>query len=147
MNLKVFIQNEAGSDQKNRHNEKTLEFLRSERVSRAYPFPYGFIIGTTAEDGLNLDCFVITEQSLKCGDIVECKPVGLMEQIEDGEEDHNVLAVVQGENLEVDHGTRTKLTNFVCHVFDHVRGKQIRVGKFLGVHEAETQVLRCRDRV
>ena len=39
MNLKVFIQNEAGSDRKNRHNEKTLEFLRSERVSRAYPFP------------------------------------------------------------------------------------------------------------
>ncbi len=68
-------------------------------------------------------------------------------QIEDGEEDHNVLAVVQGENLEVDHGTRTKLTNFVGHVFDHVRGKQIWVGKFLGVQEAEAQVLRCRDRV
>ena len=104
-----------GLTQKNRHNEKTLEFLRSETVSRAYPFPYGFIMGTTAADGLNLDCFVITEQSLKSGDIVECKPVGLMEQIEDGEEDHNVLAVVQGENLDLDCGVQATLTDFVCH--------------------------------
>ena len=89
---------------------------------------------------------MITEQSLKSGDIVECEPIGLMEQIEDGKEDHNVLASLQGEGPKVDGAAQAKLTDFVRHVFDHVEGKQIRVGKFLGVHEAEAQVLQCQNR-
>ena len=51
MNVQVFIQNEAGSNQKHHHNEKTLEWKRVAKVSRAYPFPYGFIVGTSADDG------------------------------------------------------------------------------------------------
>ena len=54
--IKVFIQNEAGSDQKHLHDEKTLEYKHTVRVSRSYPFPYGFILDTTSEDGDNLDC-------------------------------------------------------------------------------------------
>jgi inorganic pyrophosphatase len=54
--MKVFIQNEAGSFIKHAHDEKTLEPRGATRVSRAYPFPYGFILGTTADDGLNVDC-------------------------------------------------------------------------------------------
>ena len=88
--IKVFIQNEAGSDQKHFHDEKTLEYKRTITVSRPYPFPYGFILNTTSEDGDNLDCYVITEQSLKTGMLVECEPIALLEQIEDGDEDHNV---------------------------------------------------------
>ncbi len=63
--MKVFIENEAGSDQKNVYNEKTLEYRETFTVSRKYPFPYGFILKTTSGDGDNLDCFVITEQKLK----------------------------------------------------------------------------------
>ena len=81
MNLKVFIQNEAGSTQKHYHNEKTLQWRRTEKVSRPYPYPYGFILGTTRADGANLDCFVITEQHLKTGDLVDCEVFGLMQQI------------------------------------------------------------------
>ena len=51
MNLKVFIQNEAGSTQKHYHNEKTLQWRRTEKVSRPHPYPYGFILGTTSADG------------------------------------------------------------------------------------------------
>jgi inorganic pyrophosphatase len=46
MNVRVFIQNEAGSNQKHYHDEKTLEWKRVASVSSAYPFPYGFIVGT-----------------------------------------------------------------------------------------------------
>jgi inorganic pyrophosphatase len=56
MRFKVFIENEQGSDRKNHHDEKTLTLLRSETVSRAYPYPYGFIIGTANADGDCLDC-------------------------------------------------------------------------------------------
>lgn len=92
MELRVFIQNEAGSTRKNRHDEKTLAFLRSEEVSRPYPYPYGFVVDTTAADGLNVDCFVLTKQTLHTGDLVTCEVLGLMEQFEDGQDDHNVLA-------------------------------------------------------
>ncbi len=82
--MKVFIENEAGSNKKNLYDEQTFEFRQTLTVSRPYPFPYGFIIGTTSGDGDSIDCFVITEQKLKPGQIVECEPIGLMEQTEDG---------------------------------------------------------------
>jgi inorganic pyrophosphatase len=50
MMVNVFVQNEAGSNQ-NYHNERTFEFKFAETVSRAYPYPYGFIVGTDADDG------------------------------------------------------------------------------------------------
>ena len=80
--MKVFIENEAGSDQKNLYNEKTLEYKKTVTVSRKYPYPYGFILDTTSGDGDNLDCFIITERKVKTGQIIECEPIGLMEQIE-----------------------------------------------------------------
>jgi hypothetical protein len=47
-----------------------------------------------------------------------------MEQIEDGQEDHNVLAVPFGEQAEVDHTVQQILSEFVCGLFEHVIGKQ-----------------------
>lgn len=134
--MKVFIQNEAGSFDKNFYDEKTLTFRGTARVSRAYPLPYGFILNTTGDDGLNVDCFVLTKTSLHTGQIVECDPVGLMEQIEDGKEDHNVLAVLQGEEGWLDSRTKQELVEFVSHVFDHVAGKTILAGNFHGRESA-----------
>ena len=77
-NMKVFIENEPGSNQKNLYNEKTLEYKKTVTVSRKYPFPYGFILSTTSGDGDNLDCFIITVQKLQTGQTVECEPIGIM---------------------------------------------------------------------
>ena len=94
--MRVFIENEAGSRRKNIYDERTLAHLRTVEVSAAYPFPYGFVLGTISGDGDAVDCFVLTETPLPSGTIVECQPVGLLEQIEDGEIDHKVLAVPPG---------------------------------------------------
>lgn len=135
--MKVFIQNEAGSFDKNFYDEKTLTFTRTARVSRAYPLPYGFVLNTTGDDELNVDCFVLTKTSLHTGQIVECDPVGLMEQIEDGKEDHNVLAVLRGEEEQLDSKTKQKLVEFVTHVFDHLAGKTVLAGNF---HSRESAI-------
>lgn len=145
-NMKVFIENEAGYDQKNLYNEKTLEYKKTVTVSRKYPFPYGFILGTTSGDGDNLDCFIITEQKLKTGQTIECEPIGLMEQIEDGEEDHNILAKLHGEEVMIEE-VKSKLTEFVSHVFDHKIGKIVKVGRFLGKEDAEKYIEKCLDSV
>ncbi len=130
---------------KHSHDEKTLTPKGTARVSRAYPWPYGFVLGTTARDGLNVDCFVLTARPLSTGQIVECEPVGLMEQIEDGQEDHNVLAALLDEEAIVDDKTKQILTEFVVHVFDHIAGKRISVGRFLGRDAALAHILSHRD--
>src|SRR5262245_32302883 len=131
MNIRVFIQNEAGSNQKHYHDEKTLELKSVVTVSSRYPYPYGFIVGTTAEDGCNVDCFVLTDQPLKSGQLVECQVVGLMEQFEDGQNDHNVLAMLPGVTVQNVKETQDKLSAFVTGVFAHNPEKRIRVGRFL----------------
>jgi len=143
--MQVFIQNEAGSFFKNFFDEKTLHFIATARVSRAYPLPYGFILNTTGKDGLNVDCFVLTNRSLHTGQIIECDAVGLMEQFENGEEDHNVLAVIRGEQAQLDALTEHKLADFVLHVFDHIPGKTVLVGAFRSAESAMDYVASHED--
>jgi inorganic pyrophosphatase len=111
----------------------------------AFLLSYGFILNTTGDDGLNVDCFVLTKTSLHTGQIVECDPVGLMEQIEDGKEDHNVLAVLRGEEERLDSMTKQKLIEFVNHVFDHVAGKTILAGDFRGRGSAMDYIRQHED--
>ena len=129
--MKVFIENPAGSILKHIYDEKTLELKGSEPVSRAYPLPYGFVLNTTAEDGDNVDCFVLTKRQLKTGTILNCDAIGIMEQIEDGEIDHKVLAVIEGEGEIFDDEAKHRLADFAKHVFDHIPGKTMHIGAFL----------------
>lgn len=140
MPFKVFIQNEAGSSTKHRHDEKTLVLQRTEQVSRAYPFPYGFVIGTTADDELNVDCFVITNRPLRTGQIVACEPIALMEQIDAGIEDHNVIARLADEYVEITRELEDTLIDFVCHAFEHVPDKPVEVGRFLEAEAARKHI-------
>ena len=119
-----------------------------------YPYPYGFILNTTGGDGDNLDVFVITDKKLKSGQIIECEPIGIMEQIEitvdsDGQkkeqEDHNVLAVLPGEYGVYGAEVREVLSTFVSHVFDHLPEKQVRVGRFLDKAHAIDYIEACKD--
>ncbi len=113
------------------HNEKTLELKSTTRVSRAYPFPYGFVLDTTGEDGDNVDCFVLTDRPLRTRDVVECEALALMEQIEDGEVDHKILAHMAGDPEYLNEGRKQAFVDFSRHVFDHVPGKRMEIGQFL----------------
>jgi len=141
--MRVFVQNEAGSDRKNIHDEKTLMYKKTVAVSRPYPFPYGFVLDTTNEDGDNLDCYIITTQILRTGQIVDCYVVGLMEQIEDGMEDHSLLAVPINESAELTTQVKATLVDFVKHVFQHKKGKVIQAGRFWGPKEAKSYLEKC----
>lgn len=143
--MKVFVENEAGSNQKNIYNEKTFEYKKTVTVSRQYPFPYGFIVGTTSGDGDNLDCFILTDKKLKKGELVEVEPIGLMEQGEDGKTDNNVIAIFSGEPFELTDNIKQRLSDFVNHVFDHLSGKVVTVGKFLGKDSALAEIEKSLD--
>ncbi|MBU1131667.1 inorganic diphosphatase [Patescibacteria group bacterium] len=140
MLIKVFVENESGSDKKNIFDEKTLKYKKTVTVSKKYPFPYGFILNTTGEDGDNLDCFILTFKKLKTGEIVECRPIGMMEQFETSwkeekqgidEADHNVLASIGDEKVEINDEIKNILSDFILNVFKHLPNKKVRAGNFL----------------
>jgi len=126
--IQVFIQVEAGSRNKRMYNEKTREYRETRRVSQPYPYPYGFIVGTNAEDGDAVDCYLITKDFLKAGTLVECEPVGLLEQDEGGEKDHKVLAVLPGQDVEIGTALLNVLQDFIYSVFAAFPDVNVRVG-------------------
>jgi len=134
--VKVFIQNESGSKIKNRHNEKTFEHLGSIMLREPYPYAYGFVLGTTTEDGDNVDCYVITQAELSCGTVVECHPIGLLELFENGESDHKVVAVLPGEeHVPVDKALDS-LRGFIDGASKQFPTMEFRVGEFLSEQAA-----------
>src|SRR5262245_7919106 len=127
--MRVLIENEAGSRIKNTYDEQTLVLLRSAEVSAAYPYPYGFVIGNKRGDGDAVDCFVLADRPLASGTVIECEPIGLLEQVEDGEIDHKVLAAPPGSNPDLGEATLARLRQFIAGVFAHVPGKSMKIGR------------------
>lgn len=138
--MRVFIENEAGSRQKNTYDEHTLRHVSAVEVSAAYPLPYGFVLDTVSGDGDAIDCFVVTSRRLPAGEWLECDAVALLEQIEDGEIDHKLLAVPVGEPPIVDDRTVAELRHFAANVFSHVPGKRMQTGRLLPRETAEAYV-------
>jgi len=129
--LKVLIEVEAGSCDKKLYDELTLEYKETRRVSQPYPYPYGFIIGTRGADGDSVDCYLITNDSPKSGAIVECDPIGLLKQDEDGELDHKVLASLPGQSVEVSQKLHKELQDFIYAVFSDFPEVHVHVGDIL----------------
>lgn len=134
--MKVFIENEAGTNLKNIFNEDTLDFKKAVQVSAEYPFPYGFILDTKSGDGDNLDCFILTNRVLKSREIIEAEPLGMFEEIEDGEEDPKILCVLKGESWNIDENIQQTFKDFTKKVFSHLPNKKKEIGRFLGKEEA-----------
>ena len=143
--IKVLIQAEAGSPNKMRYDEKTLKPIEVGRVSLPYPCPYGFILATTAADGDNVDCYVFGDDSLKTGSIVDCEIVGLLEQIESGEPDHKVLAVVAGQKAVLPNGVAEVLEDFIYGVFTQYPDSAVSVGAVQSRDAAVRYVRACQD--
>jgi inorganic pyrophosphatase len=88
---------------------------------------------------------VLTREALKSGSIVECEVIGLLEQLEDGREDHNILANLPNEPFPFDDQMMDTFREFISHVFDHIPGKQISVGRVLGKDVAEVHIRARQD--
>jgi inorganic pyrophosphatase len=143
--IKVLLEAAAGSRNKNRYDEKTLEFKGTSQISRPYPYPYGFIIGTIAADGDSVDCYIITKDTLKAGKIVECEPIGLLEQEEDGEVDHKVLAAIPGQDVTLSQELREELREFIYAVFAQFPEVHLNIGRILPREMALQHIQRQQD--
>lgn len=94
----------AGTNKKIEYDAKGKVFKvdeknGAERIIQFLPYPanYGFIPSTlsdiqTGGDGDALDVLVLAE-ALDTGTIIECIPIGVLKLLDDGEEDHKIIAI------------------------------------------------------
>jgi len=58
---------------------------------------YGFIPQTKSADGDTLDVIVLGDNPIPSGTVVSCRPIGIIKQIDKGQQDDKILAVVIGD--------------------------------------------------
>lgn len=93
--IKVIIEIPKGMvNEKWEYDESTKEFkLDFVFENVVWPYNYGFFPGTRAGDGDTLDAIVLSTLSLKQGQQVECKIIGIMDVLDRGEEDNKIICV------------------------------------------------------
>ncbi|MEM9219468.1 MAG: inorganic diphosphatase [Cyanobacteria bacterium P01_F01_bin.150] len=93
--VNVLIEIPAGS--KNKYEfDKDMGVFALDRVLYAsvhYPFDYGFIPNTLADDGDPLDGMVIMDQPTFPGCVIAARPIGMLEMIDGGDRDEKLLCV------------------------------------------------------
>lgn len=106
-----------------------------------YPFNYGFVPGTHAEDGDPVDILVISTYSVAPGCAIPVRPIGMLEMEDEEGVDTKILSVPTkkvdpfmahiNDISDLDEATKTKIK----HMFDHYKelepNKWVRTKNFL----------------
>lgn len=142
--MKAFVEVSTNTTDRPIYNENTLECIKTITVYKPYPYAYGFLLNTKSGDGAHLDCYFITERKLRAGEIVDVRPIGMVESFEDGEEDHKILVALPDESPVVDQIVEKKIRDFAEHYFDSRPEKKLVVGRFLGYDEAVALIDACK---
>ncbi len=93
--LSVLVEIPGGS--KNKYEfDKDLNAFALDRVlfsSVQYPYDYGFVPNTLADDGDPLDGMVLMDQPTFPGCVIVARPIGMLEMIDGGDRDEKILCV------------------------------------------------------
>ena len=93
--INVLIEIPAGS--KNKYEfDKDMQAFALDRVlysSVQYPYDYGFVPNTLADDGDPLDGMVLMDQPTFPGCVIAARPIGMLEMIDGGDRDEKILCV------------------------------------------------------
>nr|UXE45626.1 inorganic pyrophosphatase [uncultured bacterium] len=99
--IQVVIETPRGSRNKYKYDEE-LRLFRLNSVlpaGSAFPYDFGYVPGTRADDGDPLDVLVLMDQPAFTGCVIEARLIGVLEaeQTEDGETERNdrVVAVAK----------------------------------------------------
>jgi inorganic pyrophosphatase len=93
--INVLIEIAAGS--KNKYEfDKDMNAFALDRVLYSavqYPYDYGFIPNTLADDGDPLDGMVMMDEPTFPGCVIAARPIGMLEMIDGGDRDEKILCV------------------------------------------------------
>jgi len=118
-----------------------------------YPFNYGFIPHTKAEDGDPVDVLVISSYSVAPGTVLPGRIIGMLEMEDEAGIDTKILAVppkkvdpffAQIEDIEdLNEATKNKIKHFFNHYKELEPGKWVKTKAFLNKEKALADIKRC----
>jgi inorganic pyrophosphatase len=139
--VNILIEIPGGS--KNKYEfDKDLNAFALDRVlysSVQYPYDYGFIPNTLADDGDPLDGIVIMDQPTFPGCVITARPIGMLEMIDDGDRDEKLLCVPEKD-------PRFKEVSSLQQIASH---RLDEISEFFGTYKRlekkETEILGWKD--
>ncbi|MBI1186865.1 MAG: inorganic diphosphatase [Alphaproteobacteria bacterium] len=125
-------------------------------TSMIYPFNYGFIPRTLAEDGDSLDILVVTPMPVVPGCVIRARPVGVMLMSDEKGVDEKIMAVpVDALNpfyadvatyLDLPPLMLRQVEHFFAHYKDLEPGKGASVGEWRDLAHAHERIMLAVER-
>jgi len=119
-------------------------------TSMFYPFNYGFIPNTHAEDGDPVDVVLISSLPMNPGTVVAARPVGLLEMEDEAGPDNKILAVPTGkidpqfayvkDAADLNDHIKQRIKHFFESYKELEPGKWVKTKEFLGKDKAEAEI-------
>jgi inorganic pyrophosphatase len=136
--------------------DKKLQVFRLDRTLYSpvhYPGDYGFIPGTLASDGDPLDVLVLVDNASFSGCLIEVRPIGVLEMLDQGVRDEKVLAVVNNDPRYTEMSNYSDVYNHILREVEHffsiykdLEGKRTKAVAWHDAEEARRVILESRVR-
>ena len=111
-----------------------------------YPFNYGFIPNTLADDGDPVDVLVLSSKPVVPGVVIPSRPIGMLEMEDEAGIDNNVIAVPMGkidlrfkdynDVLDIPKDIKEKIKYFFENYKKTEPGKWVKIRDWRGKKEA-----------
>lgn len=116
----------------------------------SYPFNYGFIPSTKADDGDPVDVLVLSDKTVAPGTVIPCVPIGMLE-MEDEEGIDTKIIAVPTKKVDPDYGIWKDISDVpqamkdkMKHFFEHYKelepGKWVKIKDWKGKAEAMADI-------
>jgi len=146
--VNVFVEIPQGSSVKYELDKESGAIMvdRFNFTAMFYPFNYGFIPATHAEDGDPVDVLVISTYPVAPGTIIPSRPIGMLEMEDEAGIDTKIIAVpskkvdpffskIEDVN-DLDEMTKKKIQHFFNHYKELEPGKWVKTKSFLNKAKA-----------
>lgn len=144
--INVFVEIPAGSDIKYELDKDSgVVFVdRFLYTAFSYPFNYGFVPGSHAEDGDPVDVLVIADKTVAPGTVIPACPIGMLEMEDEEGIDTKILAVPT-KKIDPLYGEWKDITDVpkamkdkIKHFFEHY--KELEPGKWVKLKDWKGKV-------
>jgi inorganic pyrophosphatase len=124
--------------------DKKLQVFRLDRTLHSpvhYPGDYGFIPSTLGDDGDPLDILVLVPAPSFPGCVIEVRPIGVLEMLDQGVGDEKILAVAQNDPRYRDVKNYSEIYPHVMkeieHFFSIYKDLEKKQTQMIGWHDAQ----------
>ena len=148
----VIVEIPKGSQNKYEYDHE-LQVLRLDRVlfsPMIYPGDYGFVPSTLGLDGDPLDALVFVTNATYPGTLIEARPIGVLEIVDQGQVDDKILCVpvhdVRFNNMKDINDVEMPFLNEIAHfftVYKELEGKKMEVLGWKDAATAKEVILRA----